>query len=160
MPVSFVSSLPRQTPDSSSRPLDVSIIVLPIFLLGFLLARFAAPIFALLPACAFRAALGFPCPTCGATRAGLALAQGEWLTAFGHNPLFVLCIGILSTWSALRFLEWMSGKSIGENFFQKSFAKKYFKSGEATLRGRQRELRRWVTIAAIVINWLYLIISG
>jgi len=147
MPVSFVSSIPRQTPDPNSRPLDVSMIVLPLFLLGFLLARFATPIFALLPACAFRAAFGFPCPSCGATRAGLALGQGELLAAFTYNPLFVICIGVLSLWSARRWLEMLSGKKISKALADK-IQKKFLKW-----------LRR-LTIGAIVFNWLYLIISG
>jgi hypothetical protein len=37
--------------------------------------------------CVFRAVTGVPCPTCGATRATLALASGEVGLAFRYNPL-------------------------------------------------------------------------
>jgi hypothetical protein len=144
MPASPATSLHLETPN---RPLDASIMVLPLFLLGFLLARFAAPIFALLPACAFRAAFGFPCPGCGATRAGLALAQGELLAALTYHPLFVVGIGVLSLWSAMGWLEKLSGKEIRQAVagkIQKKFLKRL----------------RWLAISAMVLNWLYLIISG
>lgn len=147
------------------RPLDVSVIVLPLFLLGFLLARFAAPVFMLLPACTFRAALGLPCPSCGMTRAGLALAQGEWLTAFAFNPLFVISIGILSLWSATQWLEML----VRKNFItrhtgkaQKQFLRVYHRlaiSRETNHTPNSNRLRRLV-IGAIGLNWLYLIISG
>jgi hypothetical protein len=42
-----------------------------------------------LPACAFRAVTGVACPSCGATRAIEALADGNLLTAFSLNPLVV-----------------------------------------------------------------------
>jgi len=147
MSASSATSIPLKTPDSTSRPLDVSIIVLPFFLLGFLLARYATPVFALLPACAFRAAFGFPCPGCGATRAGLALAQGELLAALAYHPLFVVCIGVLSLWSAKGWLEKLSGKEIG-----KAFAGK--------IQKKLLRWLRWLAISAMVFNWLYLIISG
>jgi hypothetical protein len=37
--------------------------------------------------CVFRAVTGVPCPTCGSTRAALALASGEVGLAFRYNPL-------------------------------------------------------------------------
>jgi len=144
MSASSATSIPLKTPD---RPLDVSIIVLPLFLLGFLLARYATPVFALLPACTFRAALGFACPSCGVTRAGLALAQGELRLAFAYNPLFVIGLGILAIWSAKCCLEKLSGKEIKQAFADKILKK---------IRGKWL---RWLAISAIVCNWLYLIIS-
>lgn len=37
--------------------------------------------------CLFRAVTGVPCPTCGSTRATLALASGQLSLAFRYNPL-------------------------------------------------------------------------
>jgi len=38
--------------------------------------------------CVFHWVTGHPCPTCGATRCWLALAQGHWLDAWRYNPLW------------------------------------------------------------------------
>lgn len=44
--------------------------------------------------CPLRRLTGIPCPTCGATRAALALAQGELAAALGFHPLVtVLLLG-------------------------------------------------------------------
>lgn len=142
MPVSIAITDNRKTPNMMSRPLDAGLIVLPLFLVGFLLARFAAPLFDLLPACTFRAVVGLPCPTCGATRAGLALARGEWLTALAHNPLFVVGLGVLSIWSLLSVLKKLRGKTM-------------------SCETQSWPWLRRVVIGAILLNWLYLIlVSG
>jgi hypothetical protein len=41
-------------------------------------------------ACPFRAATGWPCPSCGATHAVLHLARGELLASLLSSPLFSL----------------------------------------------------------------------
>ncbi len=43
------------------------------------------------PVCLFRRLTGLPCPTCGATRAALALAHGDLLGAIRQNPLMCVC---------------------------------------------------------------------
>ena len=40
-----------------------------------------------LPRCTFLAVTGLPCVTCGATRAAMALAEGDLSAAFWLNPL-------------------------------------------------------------------------
>jgi hypothetical protein len=140
MLASIATANKRKTPASAARPFDASFLILPLFLLGFLLARFAAPIFALLPSCTFRAAVGLPCPSCGATRAGLALARGELLTAFAYNPLFVVGLGILLLWSVWQMLERGLGKTIKFEILPR------------------RRLRGLVS-GMIILNWLYLIVS-
>jgi hypothetical protein len=152
MPASTATAINVKTPNSISRPLDASMIILPLFLLGFLLARFAAPIFDLLPACTFRAVVGLPCPTCGATRAGLALAQGELAAAFAFNPLFVICIGALTLWSAVCLLKRWKRKSLVEIFFKKAGVD----LKQARIVAPQQF--RWLLIGAVLLNWLYLIL--
>lgn len=44
---------------------------------------------ALVPGCGWRALTGLPCPTCGSTRAALALSDGNVAGALAHNPLAV-----------------------------------------------------------------------
>ncbi len=57
-----------------------------------------SPLIGLLhPPCVFKAVTGIPCPTCGATRAVLALLRGEWWSAVRFNPLVTL---ILVGWMA------------------------------------------------------------
>lgn len=167
MPAATVTSIFLKTPNAIRRPLDASVVVLPLFLLGFLLARFAAPIFMLLPNCTFHAAFGFPCPSCGMTRAGLALAQGDFFQAFAHHPLFVISIGILSLWSAGQWLEILGRK----NFIALCFSevqRKFFRiyrraeiSRHPSLSSTEsRNWLRWLVISAMGLNWLYLIISS
>jgi hypothetical protein len=153
MPVATANASHHKTPNPVSGRLDAGLVILPLFLLGFLLARFAAPIFALLPPCLFRAALGLPGPSCGATRAGLALARGEPLAALVYQPLFVIGLGVLSIWSLLRLFEIFSGKALMEKFL----AKIGVTTDRREINLRQRV--RGLMIGAIMLNWLYLIIS-
>jgi hypothetical protein len=39
-----------------------------------------------------KAATGFPCPSCGLTRSGLAMGHGDWSAAFAWNPLGPLLV--------------------------------------------------------------------
>ena len=135
---------------TTPRSFDMSVILLSALLLGFFLARLAAPLFASLPPCKFHEVFGIPCPSCGVTRAGLALANGKLLAALAFNPLFVIGIGILFGWSACRVLEKWRGEAFG--FWKKAAAK----FGSLEFNARQRWLR-WAMIGAIFLNWLYLI---
>ncbi len=45
------------------------------------------PVLSLAPHCLFRKMTGFPCPTCGATRSVVHLANGDIAAAFVMNPL-------------------------------------------------------------------------
>ena len=96
---------PSEDPDAGS-----PIPVLPILGTATLLAAMAARLQVLslagpihLPLfCPFRQITGWPCPTCGATRALAALTQGKLIAAFSFNPLvaavslFLVAAGILS----------------------------------------------------------------
>jgi len=135
-----------QAPAPAARPLDAGVILLPFLLLGFILARFLAPVFKLLPACTFRSVVGIPCPSCGATRAGLALAHGELFSALLDNPFFVIGIAVLSVWSFMRTAKWWSGKGRED------------KALNFNITRRQR-LKRAV-MAAIILNWIYLIVHA
>lgn len=44
--------------------------------------------------CWFRRLVGIPCPTCGATRAVMALARGQLIESWLYNPL-VVTLGLL-----------------------------------------------------------------
>ncbi len=44
----------------------------------------------LLPQCVFHGLTGWPCPTCGTTRAALALLDGHPVQALAYNPLMTV----------------------------------------------------------------------
>ena len=52
-----------------------------------------------LPRCSFRMITGFPCLTCGSTRATLALLRGDLATAFSFNPLALATLCALAVYN-------------------------------------------------------------
>jgi hypothetical protein len=54
------------------------------------------------PTCWFRRVTGCPCPTCGGTRAALALLGGDPVGALLHNPLLVTAFVLLGCALLLR----------------------------------------------------------
>lgn len=64
--------------------------------LGAACAALTAPLLPYLASlagpCALHALTGFPCPTCGATRAATALSHGRIAAALAWNPLAALCL--------------------------------------------------------------------
>ena len=91
-----------------------------------------------LPACPLHALTGLPCPSCGATRAALHLADGHALAALAINPLATLGLatavlgGLLApAWVAIR--------------------------GPLPTQPPQGALRLGI-VTALAINWAYLVI--
>lgn len=52
--------------------------------------------------CLFRRTVGMPCPSCGLTRAAVALARGDWRAAWLVHPLGP----VLAVEAALCWLAW------------------------------------------------------
>jgi len=103
-----------------------------------LLARTAA----LSPGCPFHALTGIPCPTCGTTRAALALLGGHPLAALGWNPLATLA-GIAFFLGGVAAPLWV------------------FRGGQLpTLAGPLSPAARWGIVAVVAANWAYLIVRG
>jgi Protein of unknown function (DUF2752) len=73
------------------------------------------------PRCPFHAVTGWPCLTCGATRASIAFLHGDFLSALRWNPLgfAVLCalvvfdlyaaIVLIGRMPRLRAVDWSAG---------------------------------------------------
>lgn len=57
-----------------------------------------------LNACMFLRLTGLPCPSCGSTRAVLALTRGEILRAFAWNPLITAFLATLVLYLGTRIL--------------------------------------------------------
>jgi hypothetical protein len=94
------------------------------------------------PQCPFLAMTGWPCMTCGTTRATLAFLQGDFLQAFWWNPLAALALGgvavfdlsavvvLLSRAPRLRVVDWT----------------------------RTQRNMAWIAVGcAVLLNWIYLL---
>lgn len=90
------------------------------------------------PLCLFRGVTGAPCPTCGSTRAGLALFGGDVVGAVRFNPFMVTAGVVLVAWLGLRL-------GLGRR---------------VRLTPRLQWTLGAVTLALFAANWIYLIQAG
>lgn len=88
--------------------------------------------------------LGVPCPTCGVTRAAVALAHGDVRAAFVVQPL----VTVLMVLGAI-YVPW----AIGVVAFG-------WPPLRVELRGRSGRPWRWALVAIVLANWGYLIHTG
>ncbi len=94
-----------------------------------------------LPRCAFKAVTGFPCFTCGSTRAILALGRLELFQAFQFNPFITLACVAVPVW-------------LGVALIRTTFASRL------RLRLPVRVKSVLLLLAAAVIgNWIYLLLA-
>lgn len=107
------------------------------------LAPLAGEVAGRLPGCLFRGLAGLPCPTCGTTRAVLALVRLEPVEAMTLNPLATLAVLGLVGGGLLAGVAAAAGRPLGL----------------PPLRGPLRLLRLSVVGAALA-NWAYLIRAG
>ena len=95
-----------------------------------------------LPGCTFKALVGIPCPSCGVTRATLALANLDIGVALRINPL-----------TTVLLMAFVAGGLV---------------AGLSALRGRPLREPRWNLspverlglVAVVVANWAYLVSRG
>lgn len=114
---------------------------LAVFLLSSVLTlKFAAPLAHLLPRCMMYELLHLPCPTCGATRALLACARGDFIVAFASNPLIAACYLSLFV---------VAGLLLSATFFKKNILT-FFNPAQLTVVRRMAAL-------ALGANWIYLL---
>lgn len=95
-----------------------------------------------LPACPVKGLLDLPCPTCGTTRAAVALSQLDLTGAFVVNPLAALAwIALVGAGLVAGFLAILD-RPIREPVWQWS-----------------RSVR-WLLVLGLVANWVYLVGAG
>ena len=97
-----------------------------------------------LPACAFHAITGCPCPTCGATRCVLALLHGRLGEALAWNPLVFTGI------AALALL----------NLYAAAVLAARLPRVRLSLTGCEARILRWACVVLLAANWAYEIQHG
>jgi len=113
---------------------------------GWLLARLSTveEIGRIAGACWVHSLLGIPCPTCGATRAALALAHGDWSAAMTVQPLATALAVLVAS-----YLPW----AVGVVFLG-------WTPLRLDLRGASGRAWRWGLVLVGLANWGYLIRAG
>jgi hypothetical protein len=97
---------------------------------------------ATLPACHFKQWFGIPCPTCGTTRAALALARLDFVTAFVHYPLATVVWVLLIGGGLLAGMAALAGYGVPEPPRRLSL------------------VARSALVLILLANWAYLIATG
>lgn len=97
------------------------------------------------PVCWFHQLTGHPCATCGATRAALAFFRGDFLAAFAWNPLAFLAYCAIALFDAYAFLVLILRRP---------------RLRILDIGSGARRLMRWSAIAALAMNWTYLLIAN
>lgn len=97
-----------------------------------------------IPSCTFREWTGLPCATCGTTRLVRALVTGEIVCALALNPLIFCGIVLTAAWGAF------------------STARSVFDLPAPRLGLGQKDRARLVLVAAaaVIANWIYLLLRG
>jgi len=112
-----------------------------IAILALIAVRFL-PVLELMPSCVFRAFTGIPCPTCGATRSLVHLANGNLSASFGMNPAFALLLFAALLMFAYDVATLFSGSRIS-----------------LSLTPREATLMRAGAVVVLLANWAYLALS-
>ena len=109
--------------------------------LSFLVARFV-PVLAIPYECPLRMLTGYPCATCGMTHAFVFLAHGRVADAFRWSPLGALLACGAWAFAALDLLRVVAGWPM------------------PFLAPRTAARWLWIGVAAVLLNWGYLLVYG
>ena len=102
--------------------------------------RFGLP----LPHCTLKEWTGLPCATCGTTRLVQALLSGEILAAFALNPLVFSGLVLTTAWGVTSAVRWAFDLPL------RPF----------TVGPDHRARLVLVAVAAVILNWIYLVARG
>jgi hypothetical protein len=98
--------------------------------------------------CVIKKISGMPCPSCGSTRAILALLHGEWAQAIAWNPIGLFLLGGLMVIPSWLFFDLFSKSS--------SFFDTYL-SVEQKLKNKRILI---LLLLLIGMNWIWNIYKG
>jgi len=98
--------------------------------------------------CIFKQVTHVPCPSCGSTRAAMALLQGHILTSLMINPLGVLIVSIMLFIPCWIIFDLLTNRD--------SLFRAYLKMEQAL----QRPPLAAVLIVLLIINWVWNIFKG
>lgn len=93
--------------------------------------------------CGLKMLLGLPCFTCGATRATVALTDGDIAGAIGFQPLIVLIYAVLTIWGLVSFGTFLADRRV-----------------VISLSNLEKTALKASILAAPFVNWAYLIAAG
>ncbi len=117
----------------------------PLAILALLVARFFPFHLVSLGVCPWRALTGIPCPTCGGTRCMMELTRLDLAAALAMNPLVTLA-GLGAAAYAVHALGvWLLG---------------WRRWRPSVSSPRAQRALRIGTVAALLLNWAYLIVAG
>jgi hypothetical protein len=94
--------------------------------------------------CTFHAITGLPCPTCGGTRALLALLDGQVFQAVAWNPMVALTVVAFPVYAA--YGAWVTALNR--------------RRVRLSLTSRERTLARAAAGVLILASWIFLIAVG
>lgn len=97
-----------------------------------------------LPICVFHAWTGLPCVTCGSTRMLRAALSGRVLEALSWNPLVFCALSVVVPWIAVSGMRLFAGRPVPH----------------IALSSRARAQLALVAAAAVLANWVYLVLRG
>lgn len=108
------------------------------------LGRLARGLASLLPPCPVHTFLGIPCPSCGTTRAIIALVEGRWLDALLYNPLIIGGGGLFLGYIAIGLVIYARTGCFPEPHFSR----------------RGLWFLRVALVGSVLVNWWWLIHHG
>ena len=101
-----------------------------------------------LSVCIIKNAIGYPCPSCGTTRAVKILLKGDFISSLQMNPFGIIVAILMVVLPIWIVLDLITQK---ETFFT------YYKKTEILLR------TRWLAvflIVLVILNWIWNIKKG
>jgi hypothetical protein len=93
--------------------------------------------------CLFKALTGLPCPACGSTRAVGHLAHADFAGALAMNPLATVAAVVVAAWAVADSLLLARGRAL-----------------DLEVGPRVGNLMRVGLVAAVALNWAYLLLVG